>query len=82
MSKKLLGINGKTVDITNIADKTKAQFAAQLKKAGVEIDDARLESVYTTLHDAAVDEAATAEMTDEQKREYFANKYNQKKKGE
>ena len=46
-----LGINGKVVDITNIAKKSKAQFKAQLKQAGVEIDDERLEKVYTTLHD-------------------------------
>ena len=76
MSKKILGINGKTVDITNIANKSKAQFAAQLKQAGVIIDDERLESVYNSLHEPAVDEAATKDITDEEKQAYFAAKYN------
>lgn len=73
--KKTLGINGKTVDITNIASKSKAQFKAQLKQAGVEIDDERLEAVYTQLHNEAVDAEATANMTDEEKKAYFENKY-------
>lgn len=73
--KKTLGINGKVVDITNIASKSKAQFKAQLKQAGVEIDDERLESVYTQLHNEAVDAAATADMTEEEKTAYFENKY-------
>lgn len=72
---KKLGINGKVVDITNIASKSKAQFAAQLKQAGVILDEARLESVYTTLHDQAVDEEATKDMTDEQKQAYFAERH-------
>ena len=73
--KKTLGINGKVVDITNIASKSKAQFKAQLKQAGVEIDDERLEAVYTQLHNEAVDAKATANMTDEEKNAYFENKY-------
>lgn len=78
MSNKKLGIMGKVVDITNIANKTKAQFKAQLKQAGVEIDEERLESVYTQLHNEAVDEAATANMTDEEKKAYFEEKYGNK----
>lgn len=70
-----LGINGKVVDISNIANKTKAQFKAQLKQAGVEIDDERLESVYTQLHNEAVDAEATANMTEEEKQAYFQEKY-------
>ena len=73
--KKTLGINGKVVDITNIASKSKAQFKAQLKQAGVEIDDERLESVYTQLHNEAVDAEATAGMSEEEKTAYFENKY-------
>lgn len=67
IKKKTLGIDGKVVDITNIASKTKAQFKAQLKQAGVEIDDERLESVYTQLHNEAVDAGATAGMSEEEK---------------
>ena len=70
-----LGINGKVVDITNIASKSKAQFRAQLKQAGVEIDDERLEKVYTQLHEEAVDREATKDMSEEETKEYFAKKY-------
>ena len=70
-----LGIMGKVVDITNIANKTKAQFKAQLKQAGVVIDEERLESVYTQLHNEAVDEQATAGMTEEEKTAYFDKKF-------
>lgn len=70
-----LGINGKVVDITNIAKKTKAQFAAQLKQVGVVLDEERLEKVYTQLHDEAVDAAAVANMTDEEKKAYYQEKY-------
>ena len=63
--KKTLGINGKVVDITNIASKSKAQFKAQLKQAGVEIDDERLESVYTQLHNEAVVEKEAAEQQEQ-----------------
>lgn len=73
--KKTLGINGKVVDITNIASKSKAQFKAQLKQAGVEIDDERLESVYTQLHNEAVDAEATKDMTEEEKIAYYKAKY-------
>lgn len=72
---KKLGINGKVVDVSNLAKKTKAQFGAQLKKAGVELDEERLEALYTSLHDRAVDEEATAGMTKEEKQAYFDQKH-------
>lgn len=70
-----LGINGKVVDITNIANKTKAQFKAQLKQAGVVLDEERLEKVYTQLHDSAVEKEKIKDMTPEAKRTYLSQKY-------
>lgn len=50
---KTLAIEGKIINIENIGSKSKAQFADQLKKNGIVLEDDRLESVYTTLHDWA-----------------------------
>lgn len=48
---KLLAIDGKVINIEKIADKTKAQFNAQLKANGLAIEEARLDSLYKALHD-------------------------------
>lgn len=59
---KTLAIEGKVISIENIGSKSKAQFADQLKKNGIVLDDDRLESVYTTLHNWAEEaEKAAAE---------------------
>lgn len=50
---KTLAIEGKKINIENIGSKSKAQFADQLKKNGIVLEDSRLESVYTTLHNLA-----------------------------
>lgn len=56
---KTLAIEGKVINIENIGSKSKAQFADQLKKNGIVLEDDRIESVYTTLHNLA-DEAEKA----------------------
>lgn len=62
---KHLAIDGKVISIEKIGEKTQAQFAAQLKQNGIVLDDERLQSVYTTLHDIAVKAAEeTAEETE------------------
>lgn len=60
---KSLAIEGKVINIENIGSKSKAQFADQLKKNGIVLDDDRLECVYTTLHNLA--EKAAEEAAEE-----------------
>ena len=55
-----LAIEGKVISIEKIGEKTKAQFAAQLKQNGIVLDDERLQSVYDTFHDMAVAAAEQA----------------------
>lgn len=44
-----LFIQKKSINIEKIAEKSLAQFRAQLKQAGVEISDERSEEIYKTL---------------------------------
>ena len=48
MAKRLF-IEGKAVNVERIAEKTQAQFSAQLKQAGITISAERTESIYLAL---------------------------------
>lgn len=73
--KRKLGIDGKTVDITNIADKSLAQFRQQLKQNGVVLSEERLESVYNSLHESAIVRRETEGMDKDAKRAYMDARY-------
>lgn len=55
-----LAIEGKVISIEKIGEKTKAQFAAQLKQNGIVLNEERLQSVYETFHGMAVAAAEQA----------------------
>lgn len=58
---KVLHIDGKKVSIEKIAEKSLAQFRAQIKQVGLEISDERLESIYKSLrHEEITEEEKTA----------------------
>lgn len=62
-----LAIEGKVISIEKIGEKTKAQFAAQLKQNGIVLDDERLQSVYDTFHDMAVSIAEQEAQSEQEK---------------
>ena len=59
-----LAIDGKVINVSKIGEKTLAQFKQQLKQNGLEIEPARLQSVYNSLGGGKTDEEMQA-MIDE-----------------
>lgn len=64
-----LAIDGKVINISKIGEKTLAQFKAQLKQNGLEIEPERLQNVYDALGGGKSDEelAALAEQAEQSK---------------
>lgn len=69
---KEIGILGKLISVEKISEKTKEQFATQLKQNGIVLSDQHLQSVYDMLQRlveqekawAAEDAAAQAQVAD------------------
>lgn len=57
---KVLGIQGKLISVEKIGEKTKAQFAEQLKQNGIVLSDEHLQSVYDMLQRLVEQEKASA----------------------
>ncbi len=57
---KVLGIQGKLISVEKIGEKTKAQFAEQLKQNGIVLSDEHLQSVYDMLQRLVEQEKAWA----------------------
>lgn len=55
-----LAIDGKVINISRIGEKSVAQFAQQLKRNGVVLDAARLQSVYDACGGGKSDEELQA----------------------
>lgn len=64
-----LAIDGKVINVAKIGEKTLAQFKAQLKQNGLDVDPARAQAVYDSLGGGKTDEELIA-------------LYNESKKGE
>lgn len=71
-----LAICSKVINISRIAEKTKAQFAQQLKQNGIELEPERLQSVYDSIGGGRTDEELIAAI------EAAEEKFNVNKKGE
>ena len=65
---KVLHIDGKKVSIEKIAEKSLAQFRAQIKQVGLEISDERLESIYKSLRHEEITEEQKAAIKAEAER--------------
>lgn len=80
-----LAIDGKVISIEKIADKSLAQFKAQLKQNGLTIDDDRAEKLWLNLRGELTPEQQAAKEAAEAKAEAAKAaaeaKYNAKKKG-
>ena len=59
---KTLAIDGKTIDISRIGEKTLAQFRAQLKQNGLDVEPARSQNVYESLGGGKTDEELQAQI--------------------
>lgn len=57
---KVLGIRGKLISVEKIGEKSKAQFAAQLKQNGIVLSDKHLQGVYDMLQRLVEQEKAWA----------------------
>lgn len=55
-----LAIDGKVIDISRIAEKSVAQFNAQLKQNGIVLTEERLQSVYNACGGGKTDEELAA----------------------
>lgn len=64
---KHLAICGKMVDVSKFAEKSKAQFRDQLRRNGVELDDAAFEMLYEHMDRQVKREAERASKTEEEK---------------
>lgn len=75
MRTKRLAIGGKVIDVSEISEKSLAQFRAQLKQNGLTVEDAASERLWMNLR---------GELTEEQKADKAEAeaKFNANKKGE
>lgn len=64
---KSLAIRGKVINVEKIAEKTQAQFAAQLKQNGIVLDPEYLEQLYKNLRGELTDAQAAAKAEAEAK---------------
>ena len=76
-----LAIDGKIISIEKIADKSLAQWKAQLKNAGLTIDDERAEKLWLNLRGELTPEQRAAKEAAEAKTKNIEAKYNQLTKG-
>lgn len=64
-----LAIDGKIISIEKIADKSLAQWKAQLKNAGLSVDDERAEKLWINLRGELTEEQQAAKAAAEAKAE-------------
>ena len=80
-----LAIDGKIISIEKIEEKSLAQWKAQLKNAGLNVDDERAEKLWLNLRGELTAEQAAAKAAAEAKakaaQEAAEAKFNQLKKG-
>ena len=83
-----LAIDGKIISVEKIAEKSLAQWKAQLKNAGLTVDDERAEKLWLNLRGELTEEQKAAEAAAEAKlaeikaaAEAEEAKFNQLKKG-